>query len=72
MRMERQLKRLFDYQHFQNNKHLAALIAETEVREEEALSDELLSFVNAAGAPEATALPMEENPLNPGRNGHGS
>lgn len=49
--MEKKLKRLFDYQRFERNEHLEKLISKTESRARE-LSDEDLSFVNAAGATE--------------------
>ena len=47
--MERKLTRLFDYQKFENNARLRALIQETEERCGRALSDEELYMVNAAG-----------------------
>ena len=46
---EKTLEKLFDFQRFQNNPRLASLIAETESRYEEALSDEILEVVSAAG-----------------------
>ena len=46
---EKRLEKLFDFQRFQNNPRLASLIAETESRYEEALSDEILEEVSAAG-----------------------
>lgn len=51
--MEKKLKSLFEYQKFENNPRLAKLIAETEARYADALSDDDLSFVNAAGTAEA-------------------
>lgn len=50
--MENRLKNLFDFQRFQENKHMKTLISETESRYEEELDgllDEELDFVNAAG-----------------------
>ena len=47
--MERKLKALFEYQRFEGNAALARLIAETEERAADALSDEDLFLVNAAG-----------------------
>lgn len=47
--MENKLKRLFDYQRFEQNGSLERLIAETENRCARALSDEELSSVSAAG-----------------------
>ena len=47
--METKLKRLFDYQKFEGNSKLAALIAETESRCAQELSDDDLDLVNAAG-----------------------
>lgn len=51
--MEKKLKSLFEYQKFENNPRLAKLIAETEARYADALSDDDLSLVNAAGTAEA-------------------
>lgn len=47
--MEKKLKKLFDYQRFEQNKKLEKLIYETESRYASRLSDDDLSFVNAAG-----------------------
>ena len=47
--MERKLKQLFDYQKFQRNVQLGAMIAEVESRYENGISDENLAFVSAAG-----------------------
>ena len=47
--MERKLKRLFDYQKFQRNVRLGAMVAEVESRYENGISDEDLAFVSAAG-----------------------
>lgn len=59
--MKKKLKQLFGYQAFGKNERLAALIADTESRYENALSDDALSFVSAAGEP-APATPPEEKP----------
>ena len=53
--MENMLKKLFDYQKFENNPRLSALIKETEERYCAALSDEELFMVAAAGEPELNA-----------------
>lgn len=47
--MENKLKKLFDYQRFEQNEHLAKLIAETETRQAAEVSDDDLAFVAAAG-----------------------
>ena len=47
--MEKKLKKLFDYQRFEQNDKLEKLIHETESRYAKGLSDDDLSFVNAAG-----------------------
>ncbi|MBQ8390072.1 MAG: hypothetical protein IJX52_03750 [Oscillibacter sp.] len=47
--MEKKLARLLDYQKFHPNRRLAAIIADVEDRYENALSDEDLSLVSAAG-----------------------
>lgn len=46
------LKDLFDFQRFANNEKLNALIQDTQSRLPSSLSEEELSFVNAAGVPE--------------------
>lgn len=55
--MENMLKKLFDYQKFENNARLSSLIKETEERYSAALSDEELFMVAAAGEPELNAEP---------------
>lgn len=47
--MEKKLKMLFDYQRFEENSALAALIRETESRAVRELTDDELSMVYAAG-----------------------
>lgn len=47
--MEKKLKKLFDYQKFEGNAGLAALISETESRYDNELSDDDLENVAAAG-----------------------
>ena len=54
--MENKLKKLFDYQRFEQNDKLEKLIHETESRYARELSDEDLSLVNAAGEPEADKI----------------
>lgn len=49
--MENKLKKLFDYQRFEKNEKLEKLIQETENAYVAELSDDALSFVNAAGEP---------------------
>ena len=51
--MEELLKQLFDYQRFERNKRLAALIERAEERYGHTLSDEDLEWVSAAGEPDA-------------------
>ena len=46
--MEQKLKRLFDYQRFQKNSRLDAMLAEAEGRYAE-MDDEALELVSAAG-----------------------
>ena len=47
--MENKLKNMFEYQRFSGNSRLAKIIAESEARCAEALSDDDLDFVAAAG-----------------------
>lgn len=47
--MENKLRKLFEYQCFENNSRLEKLINETESRYAAALSDDDLFMVNAAG-----------------------
>lgn len=47
--MEQKLKRMFDYQKFQKNSRLEAMLAEAEGRYEGSLSDDALELVSAAG-----------------------
>lgn len=49
--MEKKLKRLFDYQKFENNPRLEAMLSEAEGRYEGGLSDEDMELVSAAGDP---------------------
>ena len=49
MFMENKLRKIFDYQRFEGNGRLEKLISETESRYANALSDDDLAFVNAAG-----------------------
>lgn len=55
--MEDKLKKLFDYQRFERNERLEKLISETESRYAKDLSDEELTYVNAAGEVEPGGLP---------------
>ena len=47
--MEQKLKRLFDYQKFQKNPRLEAMLTEAEGRYQGSLSDDALEMVSAAG-----------------------
>ena len=58
------LKTLFDFQRFANNEKLNALIRDTQSRMPSALTEDELSFVNAAGAPEIMAYTGEKDPLD--------
>lgn len=49
--MEKTLKRLFDFQKFSENPRLAEIISDVESRYGNALSDDELEWVNAAGEP---------------------
>lgn len=71
--MEQKLKRLFDYQKFQHNSRLEAMLAEAEGRYEGSLSDAALEMVSAAGdsqlmlhadsiAYDQTAVPVADLP----------
>lgn len=48
--MEKKLRDLFDRQRFEKNERIEKMLLETESRYAKELSDEDLSFVNAAGA----------------------
>lgn len=47
--MEQKLKKLFDYQKFQKNPRLEAMLSEAEGRYDSGLSDDDLELVSAAG-----------------------
>ena len=68
MKNENQLKQLFDYQHFSPNARLTGMLDQAEHRCAQALSDDDLDQVSAAG--EATSLPILIAPVDPtnGRN----
>lgn len=55
MSTERKLKKLFDYQRFEQNDKLENLIRKSEMRYAKALSDDALAMVSAAGEPELDA-----------------
>ena len=55
--MEQKLKRLFDYQKFQRNSRLEAMLAEAEGRCAE-VDDEALELVSAAGEQGITAVDL--------------
>lgn len=48
--MDKMLKALFDFQKFSGNSQLEAMIRDTESRYGNALSDDDLEYVNAAGS----------------------
>lgn len=58
--MEKKLKKLFDYQRFENNPRLEALIQETESRYSAELSDDDLMMVAAAGEASEISKKKEE------------
>ena len=62
--MENKLKKLFEYQKFEQNERLAKLIAETEARQATEISDDDLEMVAAAG--EITEISTEEKEINIG------
>lgn len=62
--MENKLKKLFEFQRFENNSQLEDLIAGTHARYGNALSDDDLEFVNAAGELEIFLNEEEENKNN--------
>ena len=72
--MENKLKKLFDYQRFEKNEKLEKLIQETENGYAAELSDEDLSFVNAAGEPMcSTAIGIGKSTIDADGNGsHGA
>lgn len=59
--MENKLSRLFDFQKFEKNNALEALIAESENRYARELSDDDLEFVNAAGEMTSPMIPTDPN-----------
>lgn len=62
--MENKLKKLFEYQKFEQNERLAKLIAETEARQAAEISDDDLEMVAAAG--EITEISIGEKEFNIG------
>ena len=63
-KMENKLKKLFEYQKFEQNERLAKLIAETEARQAAEISDDDLEMVTAAG--EITEISIGEKEFNIG------
>ena len=59
--MENKLKKLFDYQRFEQNERLEKLIWETEGRYTKELSDDDLTLVNAAGEITMNPVAIGEN-----------
>lgn len=57
--MEKKLNQLFDYHRFARNSRLEAMITDVENRYENALSDDDLDLVCAAGEP-TPAFPAED------------
>ncbi len=57
MKNEKRLKKLFDFQKFEQNQKLAKMINEAELHPVE-LSDEELMLVTAAGEPEKQEYPI--------------
>lgn len=62
--MESKLKNLFDYQRFEGNSRLAELIRETEERTAQALTDEQLGLVSAAGDPLQHLAEQQDKPTD--------
>ncbi len=58
--MEKKLKALLDYQKFKGNPKLAQMIAESESRYMQALDDDEISVVSAAGDPFAALAEAED------------
>lgn len=58
--MEKKLRSLFEFQRFEGNRELQSLIEETEKRSAQALSDDDLWMVNAAGVPDLPIFKSEE------------
>ena len=61
--MEKKLKNLFDYQSFENSPRLAKLISQAQAAGKRALSDDDVSFLNAAGT--ANRPEIKSKPKNP-------
>ena len=61
---EKTIKNLFDFQRFVINSNLDKIIQDTQSRMPSAFSEDELSFVNAAGAPEIMAYTGEKDPLD--------
>lgn len=59
--MNKTIKAMFEYQQFEENPKLQALIRETENRFVRALTDDDLRFVNAAGVPDEAAAAFEQD-----------
>ena len=69
--MEKKLRSMMDFQRFQPNSRLASLISQTESRygttasrKAQELSDDMLTFVNAAGDPNLEAARRAEKDNN--------
>ena len=62
--MEKKLKSLFDFQKFEGNSELAAMIADTEARYKKQLDEADLLMVNAAGSPEMSRSKEDKDKEN--------
>lgn len=58
------LRELFEYQRFEGNRRLEAIIQRAESFQGESLSDEDLEYVSAAGDPDAARLGKEDEARN--------
>lgn len=64
---EQVLRKLFDFQRFSRNKKLEAMIQDTQSRQASSLSENELSYVNAAGIFEIMGYhedPPKDDPWN--------
>lgn len=59
--IEQTLRSLFDFQKFTGNKALQNLIHDTDSRYSHSLSEEELSYVNAAGVPAMMNIKDQDN-----------
>lgn len=59
--IEQKLRQLFDFQRFAGNKKLHDLIQDTESRYSRSLSEDELTYVNAAGVPSMMNIRDQDN-----------